>query len=255
MPRIYYGPFGSHTETHAEPAGGNTGRFPLGQHLVLPDNRGYRYALNDATVEVAGNLYQTRAETDAHQNVAADVARAIGATVISATLGATAAAIDLYSEGYVATTDATAEGYIYKIARARAAGDAHAAVAASGVLTANLEPGESVQVALVATTSEVSFATNRFQLVIIAPATTLTGSIAGVSPGVAAADRYYWSQVKGPAACLGAGVLIVGNNATSPTAVAGAIGPAAATPIEQVVGKVMIVNADTEYFVCDLDLD
>lgn len=208
MPAVYYGPYGVQYETYAEPAGGNTGTRPLGHHLILPDGRVYAYALNDGTVEVAGRLYQSVASVADHFNVVADVARAIGATVISATLGATLAAVDIYSEGVAHTNDLIGESYTYSIKRARAVAEAHAAAAASAVLTVNLQAGDTVQVAL-DTTSEITFTRNRFHSVLLHPSPP-TALLAGVSPGVAAADRYYWSQISGYAAVLADGTLLAG---------------------------------------------
>lgn len=208
MPGTFFGPFGENNSTYANAGNANLGRFPLGHRLVLPDGRVYRFALNDGTVEVAGNLYQNVAPVAAHTNVTADAARAIGAVVVSATLGATSASADIYAEGAVHTNDAVGEGYFYRIRRANSAAAAHALAAASAVLTVNLVAGETVQVALT-TLSEVSFSRNRFHAVLIHPSPP-TAQLAGVSPGVAAADRFYWSQVMGEAAVLADGTLLAG---------------------------------------------
>lgn len=208
MPGTYFGPFSAAAETHAEPAGGNTGRFPLGHYLITPDGRKYRYALNDGTAEVAGNLYQSVAPLAGHRNQAADVVRAIGAVVISSTTTTTAFAEDIYNEGIVHVQATPGLGYAYRAKRARANAQGNASGAASTVLTVNLEPDSSVQVALT-TGSTVSYSRNRFHAVLIHPSPP-TARLAGVSPGVAAADRYYWSQVAGEAAVLAGGTLLAG---------------------------------------------
>ena len=212
MPRVFYGPHFENNSTYVFSGNANLGRFPLGDRLILPDGRVYRFALNDSTVEVAGRLYQSVAPVSNHTNVAADVARAINAVIISATLGGTLAAIDIYAEGLAhindAGADTTTEGYSYRIKRAFAAGAAHAAVAASGIITVNLAAGEAVQVALT-TNSEMSFTRNRYHQVLITAAPP-TGGLAGVSPGVCAADRFYWSQTEGYAAVLASGTLLAG---------------------------------------------
>lgn len=222
MPRTYYGPFSARNETYANAGNANLGRYPLGHYLLTPDGREYRFTLNDGTAEVAGNLYQSVATVGNHSNVAADAARAIGAVAVSATLGATAAAIDIYAEGTVSVTDATGEGYSYRIKRATSAGAAHAAADSSGVLTVNLDADESVQVALVAATSEVSFSRHRNHAALI-HASPPTAALVGVSPGVAAASRFYWSQVKGLAAVLGDGTLLDGLPVQASIAVNGAV--------------------------------
>ncbi len=201
MPGTFFGPYNEQFSDYAEPAGGNAGRFPLGHYLILPDQRRYRFTLNDGTTEVAGRLYQSSAPITDHTDQNSDVARAVGSVAVSATLGSTSAAQDIYSEGIVHVNDADGEGYAWRIARAVANGQAHDAVASSGVLTVTLAAGEQVQVALTASSSQLTFTRNRFHQVIIAP-TTLTGSLAGVSPGVSTTGRYYWGQVAGEAAVL-----------------------------------------------------
>ncbi len=223
MPQNFYGPYGEQYKDYANAGNANLGRFPLGHTLILPDGRTYKFTLNDATVEVAGRMYQSVASVTNHTNVAADVARAIGATAVSATLGATAAAVDIYAEGVLHTNNLTGEGYSYRIRRAMTAGAAHAAAATSSILTVNLDSGESVQVAL-DTTSSVSFTRNRFHQALIT-ASPPTAMLTGVSPGVAAANRFYWSQVKGYAAVLAAGTLLAGLpvQATAASGVAGSV--------------------------------
>ncbi len=208
MPGTYFGPHSEQYSDYAFQTHANLGRFPLGHTLILPDGREYRFTLNDGTVEIAGNLYQAVAALSGHTNRLADVVRAIGASAISATITTTVAAADIYSEGMVHTNDATAEGYSYRVKRAMSAGDAHASASSVGVLTVNLAPGEVVKVAL-DTTSEVTFTRNRYHQATLhlSPPTAL---LTGVSPGVAAADRFYWSQVKGYAAVLAGGTLLAG---------------------------------------------
>lgn len=209
MPGTYFGPFNEQYSDYAEPAGGNCGRYPLGHTLILPDGREYRFDLNGAVACVAGNLYQSIAPVAHHTNVVCSTAPTIGDTTIAATLGATAAAIDIYSEGIVHTNDETGEGYAYRIERARANGQAHAAVDASGIITVKLEAGEKIQVTGVVSTADVTFTRNRYHSTII-HLSPPTATLSGVSPGVAAASRYYWSQVKGPAPCFASGTLLVG---------------------------------------------
>ena len=221
MPGTYFGPFNEQYSTYAAETGKNCGRWPLGHRLILPDGRIYRFALNDGTVEVAGNLYQSIAPVTTHAECVVSTVPAIGDTTIAATLGATLAAVDIYSEGIVHTNKVTGLGYAYRIKRAVSAEAAHAAVDASGIITVNLAPGEKVQVAGAATT-EVTFTRNRFHSTIIHPSPP-TAMLAGVSPGVCAASRYYWQQVHGEAAVLADGTLLVGNMVQASITVDGAV--------------------------------
>src|SRR3990167_8530215 len=221
MPQTFYGPYGENNSTYANAGNANLGRFPLGHNLILPDGREYKFTLNDGTAEVAGNLYQSVAAVANHTNRPVDTARAIGATAVSATLTGTAAGADIYAEGIVHINDVTGEGYSYRIKRAFTANEAHASAVASGVLTVNLTAGESVQVAL-DTTSEATFTRNRYHQTTI-HVSPPTAALTGVSPGVAAADRFYWSQVKGYAAVLANLTLLAGLPVQADIAVNGAV--------------------------------
>src|SRR3990167_6211659 len=221
MPQTFYGPYGENNATYANAGNANLGRFPLGHNLILPDGREYKFAPNDGTAEVAGNLYQSVAAVANHTNRPVDTTHAIGATAVSATLTGTAAGADIYAEGIVHINDVTGEGYSYRIKRAFTANEAHASAVASGVLTVNLTAGESVQVAL-DTTSEATFTRNRYHQTTI-HASPPTAALTGVSPGVAAADRFYWSQVKGYAAVLANLTLLAGLPVQADIATNGAV--------------------------------
>lgn len=209
-----YGPAGLYLESYTD------GRWPLGTRLVLGE-RVYRFAKNGAVAMAAASLYQAIAAIANHTNVAADVARAAGATVISATLGATAAAVDIYEQGYVHINDAAGEGHLYPIKRAYQSGDAHASVLASGVITVTLEPGVSVKVALT-TASEMTFTRNKYRDVIIHPSPP-TAVLAGVAPFAVAASAYCWIQTWGPAAVLAQGILEAGKQTMPSRTIDGAV--------------------------------
>ena len=215
------GPHGEQYSTYPAANDGRTGRWPLGHYLVLPDGRKYRFTLNDATVEVAGNLYQASLPVANHDELVVSTVPAAGDTALVATLDATSAARDLYSEGTIHTNKATSLGYAYHIKRAMSDGEGHAAVASSGIITVNLEDGETVQVAGSGST-EVTLTKNRFDTVLI-HASPPTAMLVGVSPGVCAASRYYWSQVSGEAAVLADGTLLVGNMVQASITVDGAV--------------------------------
>lgn len=222
MDRLTYAPWGAQNETFPAEPRGSAGPKPLGTVLVLPDERMYRFALNDGTVEVAGNLYQALASVSAHTNIVANTTRAVGAASISATMGATAAAIDIYSEGIAHVNDNAGQGYAYRIRRAIEFGQANALANASAVLTVNLAQGETVQAAITGASTDVSFSRNRFHSVAI-HGSPPTARLAGVSPGVAAANRYYWTQVRGEAACLADGTLLEGLHVQASVSTDGAV--------------------------------
>jgi len=253
MPRIYYGPFNEQYNDYATPSSGNAGRFPAGSKLVLPDERAYRFTENDGTAEVAGTLYQSALPIANATETVVNVATAAGATSLSSTLGGTAAAVDLYAEGTVHTNKTTGLGYAFRIKRAVASGDGHAAVSSGAVITVNLASPETLQVALT-TSSELTYTQNRFRKVII-HASPPTAALAGVSPGVAAASRWYWSQTEGDAPVLASGTLIIGDFAV-PSASTGGVMPSAAFETDgPYVGVVRHVNITAEIALIDLKLD
>lgn len=223
MPYTFYGPYSAKDLTFAPTVSSNAnlGPRPLGWRLVLPDERGYRFALNDGTVEVAGNLYQSIASVAGHVDDPVAVAVAAGDTQVNATLNATAAAIDIYAEGIVHVDAAPGEGYAYRIARATTSGAAHAAATSTETLTVNLDPDESVQIALT-TDSDVTFTRNRFHQILITAAPPTAG-LAGISPGVCAADRFYYSQVSGAAAVLADGNMLEGKMVQASITTAGSV--------------------------------
>src|SRR3990167_1351347 len=221
MPATYFGPAGENNATYVNGGHANVGRWPLGHTLILPDGREYRFALNDGTIEVAGNLYQSVAALTGHTNRAVTTAAAIGATTITASITTTTVAADIYAEGMVHVNDAVGEGYSYRIRRAMSAGSAHASAASTATLTVNLMAGETVQVAL-DTTSEVTFTRNRYHQTTI-HVSPPTAQLTGVSPGVAAADRFYWTQTKGWASVLANLTLLAGLPVQPDIAVNGAV--------------------------------
>ena len=254
MARTYYGPFNEQYNDYATPRDGNAGRFPAGSKLVLPDERAYRFTENDGTPEVAATLYQSALPIANATDQGVNVATAAGATSLSATLGGTSAIADLYAEGTVHSSNAAGEGYAYRIRRAVTTGQGHAAVSSSAVITVNLEPSETLQVALT-TASKLTFTHNRFRVVLIHDSPP-TASLVGISPGIAAANRWYWSQTEGDAPVVTEGTLVIGDLCVPTATTAGAVMPSAALETDgPIVGVVRHVNATTQISLVDLKID
>ncbi len=253
MPGTYFGPFGTQYNSHAEPTGSNCGRFPLGHKMILPDGREYRFALATSAVRIAGRLYQSSLPIAEHLETVVSTTPAIGDKTVASTLGAAAAAIDVYSEGMVHFNKSTGLNLGYRIRRAIAEGQAHAAVLASGIITVNLEPGETVQVAGAADT-EASYTQNRFRATIIHPSPP-TAALSGVANWAATASQYYYEQVSGPAAVNGVGTLVIGDFCVPCSSVDGTVMPSAAFETDgPYVGVVMRVNVTTETSLIDLKI-
>lgn len=198
--------------------------------------RKYRYVLAGAADLVVGNVIQSSAQNTAHQNLAV-VATAAGVKSFTATLGASAAAENLYRDGLVYVTTTPGLGYAYAIKQ-------HDAVLSAGVITINLCDDTPVQVALT-TSSKVSLTRNPCSGVIQSPITTLTGPVQGVAVYPITAAQYGWIGINGEFPTLIAGTPAVGAAVVVPGTVAGCVvvdGAAAAT---QVVGAMMETGVDT----------
>lgn len=216
------------------------GRHNLGQRAFSRDGRVFRFVRMGAVAAVPGTLYQSLAPVANHLALTPTAGSSIGATQVTATLGATAAAANLYAQGWLQVDTAPGPGIMYGV-------NNHLAVLSAGIITVNLNPDDPIQVALT-TTSRVGLISNPYADVIQVP-TARTGIVVGV-PLVAIPIGYYgWVQTWGPC-CL----LINGTPAvTAPvinggtTAGSADVWTAAAQPTTQKVGDMMQVGVSTKY--------
>ena len=229
-----------------------TQQYPLGAKLLYND-REYRYARAAATIP-AGNVVCTRnaAHATNHLNMSCLVA-AVGATEVTIITAETDILENEYAGGYLYVNDGTGEGLAYKI-------KSHPAHDHSASPNCVMTLYDKIKVALVATgTSEVSLKHNKYTHVIKAPGTTpLTGEAIGVASSVLANNDFFWLQVKGPAAVLVSGTVVIGDSVcvTISTGTAGAViaraADGAAQRVSRTIGQVMQVNASGEYALIDL---
>jgi hypothetical protein len=195
----------------------------------------FRYCKAGAADLVVGNVIQAPAQDTAHQQLT-PAAAAIGATSFTATLGASAAAANLYAEGWAIIDTTPGLGYAYPIS-------GHAAVLSSGVITLNLPADSPIQVALT-TSSRVSLQRNPYAGVIQSPVTTLTGAVVGVAVYPITANQFGWIQTHGPAAVLVAGTPGVGLAVVVPGTAAGCVVVDGAASATKVVGSMMVTGVD-----------
>lgn len=232
-------------------------RHFLGTEAYSYDGRHFVYGKMGAVAGAARSLYQTEIPTPNHTNVVCDVARAVGAREISATLGATAALVGDYDEGVCVTFNGAGEGYQYPLAGNPGGilGQAHAAVASSGILTAKLAPGYDVQVALDGV-SDVSFYKHPVKDVIIHDSPP-TGAVVGLCQRVVTADYYCWLQTKGHAAVLAEGTPVIGELCRASESIDGAITGLdydESARDEGIIGRVLEIglNGETAWIALDL---
>jgi len=230
-----------------------TQQFPLGAKLLYND-RVFRYGKAGAVNLAAGKAVCTRNKSHAtnHLNLSC-AAAAIGATTVSIETAGTDIVANEYKGGYLYVNDGTGEGHCYKI-------KSHPAHDHSDDATCVITLYDPIVVALVATgTSQVSLSHNKYEKLIVMPATTpLTGQSVGVPQVLITAAYYGWIQVSGPAAALVVGTVVIGDSVCCAisSGTAGSLVPrvadSAAQRVSRTVGQVMQVNATAEYALIDL---
>ena len=226
----------------------STQKHPLGVMRPLADGRMYVYARAGATALAPGKLCQT-ALTDPTNtaNLVPSVAN-IGDRVIRLTMGDSALAN---------VANALAEGWIYVNLHAANGAQAykimyHAAIAANAA--GNFYLYDKIRSANIAAGNGCSLLKNKYKDILI-HASVPTGAVVGVPMFSITANYYAWVQRKGPAAVLTQGTLVVGDHCIPDATTDGAVGPNAnGSETEQIVGRVMQVNANAHYSLIDLDI-
>lgn len=190
-----------------------------GAKAETPDGRVYRYCcVGSATALVAGSLYQSPANFTNHLRLTVQAAAAVGATSVSLTLGASAAAANQYAGGYL-VIHSTGGGFTYRIS-------GHPSAAASATLTVKIE--DPIVTAL--TTSSIASLIhpsygNAVRGVVINP-TTATGAPVGWAVTTVAANDFGWLQTHGPVAALVQGTITIGSPIQASVTTAGAVNSA-----------------------------
>lgn len=224
-----------------------TAKQRLGTKLETPDGRVFRFSRAGAVALAPGKLHQAALPIANHLNCAVQAAAAIGATSVVVTFGATAGALNLYKDGYLAVNDATGEGHYYRV-------KSHAAIAGSDNVRIYLYEDSPLKIALT-TSSEVTLVHNKYQDVLI-HASPPTATLVGVALCDVTIAYYCWLQTRGPCNVLTQGTLVIGDFCVPSATVDGAVMPSAAFETDgPLVGRVMRVNADTEYSMIDLALE
>lgn len=209
----------------------------LGERIVTPEGRAFRYAKAGTSALVAGELLQSPAEDTAVQSIAV-AAAVVGATSVTTT-GTVTVTADEYAGGWLVATGegGTGNGVMYRI-------KSHPAATAA-VVTVTLE--DPLQVAFSAST-QVDFVKNPYNGVIVNP-TTASGTVVGVAVNNITASQYGWIQTEGVATVLSQGGATVGALQVASNGTAGAVEAAtnASTEAQAVVGIAVTGIATTEY--------
>jgi len=241
FPTDIYGAEGEQWNTYSDQ------RHVLGTRLILQDGRTFRFVENGGTLLVVGNVIQAEAPGANFDELVVPSAAAIGAETVTVTLGSTAAAVDLFAEGYLFVEDDAGESFLYPVR-------SHPAAATTASLVVTI--WNSIQVALT-TSSTVLLLKSLYKDVIQLP-TTGTGDIVGVAVKAIAADEYGWIQTHGPCGVLTDGTLVIGQHIRASDGVAGAVEPLnrdGTGEDEAELGRVISVSATTEQSLCYLTIE
>ena len=169
-------------------------RHKLGTEMSFVDGRKFRYVEVGGSAITEGLLVASEAPAGNHDEDLAVATTAAGSTTVAVTLGGTAAAKNLYAEGYlfinipILATSANPHE-MYKIKE-------HAAVSSGGVLTATLDEPDGLVTAVTNGTETVGLIKSPYKDIVVAPA-AVAGRFAGVTTMSMTADYFGWVQVAG----------------------------------------------------------
>lgn len=215
----------------------------IGSIAETADGRVYRYSRAAAVALVAGKLNINADLVANHTNCAVAANVAAGSQEVTVTLGATAATLDQYRDGFMTVNDATGEGITYAV-------NGNMAADSAGTLRVTLD--EPVIVALT-TSSEVTMKYNTWDNVIISIADQADQAV-GVANTAVTASYYCWLQTRGECAVLADEAVAKGLALTIGSSTVGAVEALDAAGEAQ-VGIATEALVDTEYRSSFLTID
>lgn len=168
-------------------------RQVLGAEMAFPDGRKFRYVNNGGTAIGEGLVVASEAPAGNHdEDLVITTSPSVGDTTISITLGGTAAAKDLYAEGYLFFNLASTTPHeMYKI-------KGHPLIASSGTGVITIDEPDGFQTAITAGTDTAGLIKSPYKDIVVAPA-AVAGRFVGVTCADLEADYYGWVQVAGMA--------------------------------------------------------
>tara|TARA_R100000306_G_C4357893_1_gene133726 strand:+ start:465 stop:1205 length:741 start_codon:yes stop_codon:yes gene_type:complete len=185
FPSIQGGKYGFEKQTNSKK------RATYGTTMALPDGRVFRYVENGGTAIGEGLLVASEAVAGNHdEDLVVATSGAASGTTIGVTLGSTAAAKNLYAEGYLfSNLAATTPHEMYKI-------KSHPQIASGGTGTFTIDESDGFQTAITAGTDTVGLIKSPYKDIVVAPA-AVAGRFVGVTCADLEADYYGWIQVAG----------------------------------------------------------
>ena len=218
----------------------------LGQRMDYEDGRKFRYMLAGGTTLVANQLQQGKAFISGDSLNVVQAAWVVGATTGTIT-STTSTAAAYYDGGWVGITKVDGLGYIYRVKTQT--------LWASTTETIILESDSPIVVALT-TSSEMSFAPNPYNGVVVAPITTLTAPLVGVTAAPVTNAQYGWVQSGGVCVVEGAGSEVLGDQVAAIVAAEGRTGVVVSPALQEFVGVVWTITGSAgQGLIVDLKMD
>jgi hypothetical protein len=226
---------------------GATGLTPstrYGQVGTTWDGASYTYAqANGTTALIAGNTCQAAAVVANHVGRTNATAEAIGSTTVVVPLGATAATLGQYAEGYLTVVSGTGIGYNYRILT-------NTAATSSGSTTVTLY--DPILVAL-DTTSVLDLVPHPNSAALITP-TSSPKNVIGVSTTAVPVSNYFWAQTVGPCSVIQNGTIAANTGIVPGATTAGTVDTEAASTIIQRLGYTTRAGTSTQAQLVELTI-
>ncbi len=241
---VIYGPASEPYNDYAvnNPAPGNNGvggpvayrhRHSLGQQLVTPDGRKFRFVGVGGGTLVVGNVLTAGVATGSQQDLTA-AAGVVGDRSITLTTGASTA-VNVFAEGFVNTSVAPVAHQCYGIA-------SHALMTGGAGDVLNLVAGNGLRAAIT-TATRLDLSDNIHSRVIQSPTTTVASAPVGIAMSATTTLRGAWVQTRGVAGVTNSGTSIAGNVVGTGLGAAGAAGPIAALATQPIIGHCIFFDA------------
>ena len=230
----------------------STKKNRIGARMVLPDGSEFVYAYSGEAITAGKVTMQAQTASDHIKDLAVASAASAGATQVVLTNGGSTAVtasssytgtgttVGDYEDGYLFINDVDGEGQMWSIKN-------HSAAATGASLTINLHDTDKVATALT-TSSQAGILKNPQNGVEVWDVNDIDGIAAGVPRADVTANYYFWNQVKGLAAVLTNGTVVLGKNVMTGSTTDGSADVVADdSSAEFILGGVVAVGATTEY--------
>jgi len=209
FPNTLQGDYGAWFDT------GTSALYPLGQRMLCPEGRIFRYCENGGTTLVACTLVQAEVENAAHDALAVQTSASAGDDHIHFTNSTAAIAENQFQYGYLSVDTAAALAVAHRIAANTITG-----VSATG--TVYFFDGDTVQVTI-STSRKITLRKSIYKDIIVKPASAQTAICVGVPQNAIAANAHGWAQTHGMAGVLTEGTCVVAEKVRPSESGAGAV--------------------------------